>query len=104
MRFDYSGSIACGTVFVLIVTGILYLNQLLYCEEQVQCALEQAAKETSLEYTLVHKKLVVNPVFMSAKINAPSREEKMKTGLSYVWCGLRSTAKQIRWIFRRIIQ
>ena len=34
------------------------------------CALEQAAKETSLEYTLVHKKLVVNPVFMSAKINA----------------------------------
>lgn len=57
-------------IFVLIVTGILYLNQLLYCEEQVLCALEQAAKETSLEYTLVHKKLVVNPVFMSAKINA----------------------------------
>ena len=57
-------------IFVLVVTGIVYLNQLLYCEEQVQCALEQAAKEASLEYTLVHKKLAVNPAFMSAKVNA----------------------------------
>lgn len=57
-------------VFILVFTGILYLNQLLYCQEQTQCALEQAAKETSLEYTLVHKKLAVNPVLMSAKINA----------------------------------
>lgn len=65
-------------VFIFVFTGILYLNQLLYGEEQVQCALEQAAKETSLEYTLVHKKLAVNAAFMSAKVNAAISGRKNK--------------------------
>ena len=84
-------------IFVLIVTGILYLNQLLYCEEQVLCALEQAAKETSLEYTLVHKKLVVNPVFMSAKINAAisGRENENRSGVCVVRAKIDSETDQM---------
>lgn len=57
-------------LFIFVIIGIIYINQLLYRQEQVQCALETAAKQTSLEYALSGKKMAVNPAVMTAKINA----------------------------------
>lgn len=71
-------------IFIFLIVGILYLNQFTYCEEQVQCALTQVAKEASVEYAFSKGKLAINPLYLTAKINNVLSSEKKNENRSVI--------------------
>lgn len=56
-------------IFLFAALSILYINQLLRYEEEVQWALTRTAREASVEYAVSDKKITVNPAYLAVKMN-----------------------------------
>ena len=55
-------------IFLFSALSIMYINKLILYEEKVQWALTRVAREASVEYAAVGDSLVVNPVYLTAKM------------------------------------
>lgn len=56
-------------VFLFAVLTILYINKLTEFEEKVQWALTRVGREASLEYARSGRELVINPAYLTGKMN-----------------------------------
>ncbi len=55
-------------VFIFAVLSVIYINQLLLYEEEMQWALVRTGKEISVEYAAFQKNMVLTPVYATAKL------------------------------------
>lgn len=62
-------------IFLFAALSILYINQLLRDEEEVQWALTRTAREASVEYAVSDGKITINPLYLTGKINRYLGEE-----------------------------
>lgn len=64
-------------IFLFSALSILYINKLILYEEKVQWALTRVAREASVEYASVGDALVVNPVYLTAKMKRYVDEDEL---------------------------
>lgn len=56
-------------IFLFAALSLLYINTLLLYEEEVRWALERTGREVAVEYAVVKKKEILNPVFFQVRMN-----------------------------------
>lgn len=56
-------------IFIFATMSIIYISQLLLLEEEVQWALVRTGKEISVEYAVNPNEVVINSIYITAKMN-----------------------------------
>lgn len=61
-------------IFIFATVSVIYINRLLFYEEEVEWALVRIGREVSVEYAAIQNEAVVNPVYLMGKMRGYARE------------------------------
>ncbi len=68
-------------IFLFAMLSFLYIIRVLFYEEEVQWALNQAGREVSVEYALTEKEAVINPVYLTGKMKLHLQGSQLLPGM-----------------------